>query len=1551
MTPPETLLAALGALTDDQELDDFLEHLPLEELDALAVHALERLRAEGDAPSTDARREAWEILDVVRRSAVLQRIAAARAVDAWAARILELVEASHYTTGVLFRRRAERYGSKTLFEIPAAGGWRSLSWRHTAARVEALARGLLATLGPDAPPRVAILSENRPEMATADLACFCAGIVTVIIPANSTEADVAYMLRHAGAGAVLVSDREQLRKVTRQREALPGLRHVFVMDAVAAGKDAVALDEVSSRAGQVPVSVLEERVLATRTGDLATVMYTSGTTGKPKGIRFTHRNIVYKRFCRALALPEIGEDDVFLCYLPLFHTFGRYFEMMGCVFWGATYCFLENPSIEAMVQGMRRFRPTVFISVPKKWIQLYETIALEAPPDSSSDEAVLEATRRLTGGRLRWGLSAAGHLDSSIFRFFQQQGVELMSGFGMTEATGGITMTPPGKYRDDSLGLPLPGITCRLAEDGELWIRGPYVTEGYLDLPEGEEGIAPDGWLRTGDLMEKDHDGHIRLVDRKKEIYKNVKGETIAPQRIEGLFREFESVGRVFLVGDHREYNTALIYPNPKATHVDLAALADDEERKGHFRSIVASVNAFLAPFERIVDFSVIDRDFDPHRGELTSKGSYRRKAIEANFAPAVALLYRRANLRVAGADVVFPNWLFQALGLTAQDLQIESDRLVLPGGKALHVRRLQDGVTLVGSIVYAHPAHEALQIGVLLTTPRLWLGNDELVDFADLEIRLRERPGRAGDRIEWRGRATQFPHAPAVYDALQAQHQRADLDLMDLHRAALLLAGPDDKPAIAAVHVLERAMAQEEGPLAEPARILLGRVSTAPSLAVRRKAFLTLLPAERPSRVRETLRRFLSTPGVILDAETRRSLCERNLDDVRLEAFLAEAEHLASTETVPRGVERRLASVLRLLAEYGAAHPTRYRKLRAAFVRLAAFASLPDAREEAARMRSEMRKGFRAWMGPSSRVGVDPETGQEYRWDDVVTFDEDVPEDDRRRLLSAIRTTPVIREAVFLFSGGAMPRLSDIPPGGVWVRTLGSKHGKNVYRVTVQTRFQGSYDLALNVNHELPAQRIQDEIRWLILCGDTGDRPPLVEDFGGYWPEFDLWSEEYIPGDTLDRVLKRLSRHANDEDRFKGLWPFFAWSALAAHLDFWNRTGRTVEVADPAGANVIVPTHDYQTGARLVSISSVREHKGLAETFRFFREEFTDPLERRYPTLQGEVRWNVVLSALLEAVGEQEGLRMLRELQHRDADLLPDGLAATLATYIPAVEAHGFLPMRLYFAIRRYRRWAKLSIDPTPSACARNVQELWDTYGLSKLIPQYPGARLRFFRQTVFESAPEPLAMGLEEIHERLRRRELPAEALPDAIADLRARIEVGPEEDYFLARLSFPYLRPEDAAGFVQTDFGGRHQSEIVVTLEDGDGNPFQVRHALTPKEVGRLHRLFLSAKLDVRFRPEHQYLVAINERQQIIGGIFYDVEPQARSAHLEKIVVGERYRKKRVADGLMHEFFNRLRAQGMKTVTTGFFRPEYFYAYGFAIEKRYAGLVKNLAEGTKG
>jgi len=1538
--------AVLELMRGCASLDALLEACDLDLLTELLQRTTARLSGSSAVePAPELRRMAWEVLDLLARPSVLRRIEPGE-VESWTARIVRAIELSHLTVGPMFRRRCERHGSKVLFQMRDGDGVRTLTWRNTAARVERIARGLLALGGADEVTPIAIFSANRLEMALIDLACLTAGLLDVMIPANSTEEDLGFILDHSGASTLIVSGSEPLAQALRVQSRRPGLRVICMESGPPPNADVMTLDAVVAGSETVPRSSYLERIDATRSDDVATVMYTSGTTGKPKAIQFTHRNIVTKRFCRGIALPEIGENDVFLCFLPLCHTFGRFLEMLGCVFWGATYSFLRNTSADNLIRAMRTYRPTVFISVPKKWIQLYEAIAQRADPGTAGAEELLEATREITGGRLKWGLSAAGHLDPEIFRFMQGHGVELLSGFGMTEATGGITMTPPGDYREGSLGLALPGIELKLADDGELLIRGPYVMRGYLDPPEGERSFDEEGWLPTGDLMDRDPADHLRLIDRKKEIYKNVKGETVAPQRMENLFHDLDSVGRAFLVGDHRDYNTLLIYPNPAYEELDFSALPPDQTHE-YFRSLVVSVNKFLAPFERIVDFAIIDRDLDEEAGELTTKGTPRRQTVVRNFGDTIRQLYRRADLQVGDVAITLPNWLIQTLGLTAQHIRVWDNgiRLTSSGAK-LTVERHDEQTTRIGSCLYRY-ASGPINLGALLTTPSLWLGNEELVRFAPLSVNDRLRPGRTAEGVAWVGRAEPFvadeKHTAAISEALQ----RETFDLIDIDRAACALAADDEQVALEGLRLLEKI--RPEDSVAGSARRILRRAALSDSVLLRRHALQALAAAETDSRFAQTLASFLAphvddTP--LLDPTTRAALCERTLSPRKLQAFTEATRKLCRRR---ESSAAEIIALLEFLAAYGAGHPASFRPLRAFLVRAGIFSAHPNVRESAAVADTALIEGFRRWLGPNSMIAVDPETGQEYGWADVVVFDDSVPQGDRERLLAAIKSTPVLREATFLFSKGALIRLNDIPPGGVWIRHLGTRHGKSVYRATIQTRFQGSHDVAINVNHSLSAAQVRDEIHWLIICGDARDRSPLVEDVGGYWHEQDLWTEEFVPGETLDRAMQRIARRNEGRERLIQLWPFLAWTALSGYVDFWHRSGRRWEIADPTLSNLIAPTDDYHTGVRIVSVSARREHTGLIGMLESFMTGFIQPAQQLYPDLDGLVGWSVIFSSLLEVVGEEDGLEMLRQTLEQEGRTMEPGIHAALSEYIEMVEVRGFLPRRLFFAAKRYRRWERLSSDATLRARAATLKELYETYGLRRLAQEYPETRIRFFRETVFRECGDDLAEELDELLSGTRSGRLLGDDLIDAVADLRARLDLGPAEDYFLARISLPYLRPEDAADFVSARMGGKSQSEIVVTLEDNEGGSFRVRHALTPKEVERLHRLFVGAKLDVHFRPEHRYLVAINERTQIVGGIYYEIREDGQSAHLEKIVVAESHRRQGVADGLMKEFFNRLRSAGVQTVTTGFFRPEYFYSFGFRIEKRYAGLVKSLEEET--
>jgi long-chain acyl-CoA synthetase len=1507
---------ALGGLGPDD----------LEEARTLAGAVLSQV----DGPARpSARRAVLALLDAARRR-FFTRLLRPEQLEPWLSLLLPALDRADVTVGELLRSREETDPKTVAMRLLGAEA-SELTVADVARRTRALARGILALGGADA--KVAILSENCLEAALCDLACLSSGIVDFPLPANAVAEQIVYMLKHSGARVLLASDEEQLAKVLPSLPLLPELQEVVVFSRAAAERHGLlSLPQMVDQGADYDEATRAARAAAVKAGDLATVMYTSGTTGRPKGIMFTHRNIVSKRLARGFALGDIGEGDVFLCYLPLYHTFGRWLELLGTLWWGATYVFARSTAQASLLEDFRQVKPTVFISVPKKWMELHEAAIWEAASDDAEELAT--HLRSITGGRLRHGLSAAGYLDPVVFRAFQRASIELCSGYGMTEATGGVTMTPPGEYVDGSVGKPLPGVECRRAEDGELLIRGPYVSPGYYQPVDGEHGADAEGWFHTEDLFLVTPDGHWCITGRKKEIYKNRQGQTIAPQRVENLFRDFEPVAQAFLVGDHREYNTLLVWPNPRA-----ASGRSARDLTELLSSLVASANRFLAPFERVVAFQVLPRALDLEHGELTLKGSYRREVIEKSWKELIDRMYEQRHLAlpVDGRFLRLPNWVLRELSVLQHEVSLQGSEL-RAGERSLRVgsEPAAPGALRVGDLAYATDG-SVLDLGALLSRPALWVGNEPLRRFLGEEafasLVARKRKSSSGDlHIDPR---LWLPPDPERISVLLDEVDRGEVTFSSIHAAGELLRAerPEARRAISHLHI---GLAVAQSDQAVLCRALLRRAADAPDEDVRRRAFRVLLPNEEPGETLATLRLFLDRLGSIaLRDEDLADLGERGLSDAQVHVLLS---HLitARGDAAPTDPSDRrlLVGVMRLLTACAVAHPVYFARVRVPLARLA----LHDDLEMAARAGEELdrlRRGFSHWVGPNLRLAIDPQTGAEYGWKDVLVFDEAIPPESRSHLLQALEDTTIVRASVFLLGRGVLLSLADIPPGGAAVSLLGREHGKAVYRLAVHTRAREVFDVAVNVAEQMNYATLRQEVSWLLAAGAP---PPLVEQFAGYFAEWGIFTEEFISGEDVERKVARFLRQG-DAARLRSLWPFLTWSAAELHVRFWERSQRRLALREPSPSAFIVPSHDYQTGARLVSLSDRSPCATLDEALDRFQRAFIDRTVAILPELAAEADDWLLLSAAVEAIGFDAGLALLEQL----APTSPRG--AAMRSLVEQLRTTGFTPHRVWFAVRRYRRWLAVNPQPTVEARGKMLGELWGTYRLGEVEASWPDTRVRFFRHTVFAGARPELAAALDMLVQRARTAPAGGDLdLEAQVAPVRGAAHPTAEEDYFLARMTYRYLAPTDEVALITMPAGGHFVTEVVVALTDEAGERFTVRGPVSPREVARLLQLFHESNLQVTFSAEHEFLLCLDPQEAVIGGIYYrQVGPDR--VNMEKVTVARRHRGKGVSDGLMRVFLRRLRARGMKRLETGFFQPDYLRRFGFRTDPTSGGLVRDL------
>jgi long-chain acyl-CoA synthetase len=574
---------------------------------------------------------------------------------------------------------AQRYGSATAARYKQDNKWVDRSFAEVLEVARSLSLGLI-DLGVAKGDKVSILGNTRPEWTYFDFAALSAGAVVVPIYQTNSPEECQYVLENSDAKVVVVEDDEQMEKVRAVRDQLPLLEHVVRM--TGSSEDAISLEDLAARGEGRDADEWEARWQSVTKEDICTFIYTSGTTGPPKGCVISHGN--YRAMLDMVNQTSVIEEgDVTYLYLPLAHSFALLIQF-GSYDLGTTIAYWERDP-QKILPNLAELKPTYFPSVPRIFEKIYTAATsgmekaggvkkaifdwsikiggkmreaeragrkpgfLLRKQHEFADKQVLSKIRGLFGGNLRLAVSGAAPISPEILRFFDAAGVLVLEGWGMTETSTAATVSSPEEFKVGTIGKPFPGCEVRIAEDGEILVKGPNVFQGYYKNEEATRETIVDGWLHTGDIGEIDSDGFIKITGRKKDIIITAGGKNITPANLENEIKQHPLVSQCVVVGDRKPYLVALVTLDPEdaVAYAKEHGLPEDPEQLAANADVlkaiedhVATINEKFARVEQVKKVAILPRDLSQETGELTPTLKVKRAVVASKHEQEIEALY-----------------------------------------------------------------------------------------------------------------------------------------------------------------------------------------------------------------------------------------------------------------------------------------------------------------------------------------------------------------------------------------------------------------------------------------------------------------------------------------------------------------------------------------------------------------------------------------------------------------------------------------------------------------------------------------------------------------------------------------------------------------------------------------------------------------------------------------------------------------------------------------------------------------------------------------------
>ncbi|GAB1371499.1 hypothetical protein MASR1M45_15610 [Candidatus Kapaibacterium sp.] len=1465
----------------------------------------------------------------------------------WAQLCFKLIRNYNYSLLDLFESRTLESPEKTFFHDmsePDKGKW---SYKRIYQNLKEIAAGfyhvhnknILEEGDISLMPRLAILSENSVVSASADLACLCYDILVTPLNVSFGREIIEYIFKELDINTVVTDSKQRIDMlISLKNSSFPDLVIFSTNSEYSEYSDSVCfIGEYEASLSPSDIETILSKRKKLSINQVCTVMFTSGSTGMPKGLSFTMYNLISKRFARGAALPDVGEDEVFLSFLPLYHTFGRYLELMGSIYWRSTYVFAGNTSSDTLLNLFPIVQPSVFISIPLRWNQLYEK-AYEMMSDVSDSKELRNIFRKVVGIRLKWGLSAAGYLDPKVFEFFGLNGVELCSGFGMTEATGGITMTPPGKYRQGTVGIPLPGVNCLINSEGVLEISGHYVAR-YLENagPLSEVSFPDEETYRisTGDVFQVDSDGYYEIVDRVKDIYKNNKGQTISPKNVENKFESVPGIKRTFLVGDGKPYNTLLIVTDQNE---DLISQKSPEEVNDYIELLVTKANLELANYERIVNYLIIDRDFEMDKGELTPKNSFNRKNIEKNFSKEIEKLYEKnhSDYNFENLIIRIPRWFYRDLGIIESDISVDSfGFLNKRNKKVLRIKKSDiENQILIGDLIYEITGKQ-VNLGTLARQPKLWVGNPNFIEFSPVKDGWDTNLDTISENvfIDYHPQSINYP---------VDENKRLGVgnQLAEVNKIVCDMIFGNEEIIFETLRKVEHLLDNTTEKFINLLRKRLQALAKHPIEDVRCTAYRILLLDEPSPDYSKAFPAFIKSGLSYLNEKSIKEIAGGKLEIRRLEALRKRL--LAYRTQIDLSNDEvtiyQFKSLFKLLINFLKNNPEFYTSVRFELISWILFNKIPEVSAFAKQYFNEMHKFYENMLDENT-----PKYPYAL-WMSKIVFDQEINEFEIDSINNVLINKAFLKQSIILCFDEGDFSINDAKDKGIWISRLSNDGTTYHYRVIIAMKNQRHYDLQIFINNGDDEKIIlQTILRHVAISGyPYGYR--VLPKLGAYRQELKAWSFEYFGELSLWAKIREFSSQrisGNPFSKVDVLRKYYI-QAISAFIISWRNSGKQFIPGIVSPNNVIIPELDFRDGAIINSINGWKMFYSFTQFIDAIILNFYEKPVIHYTWIEPYLDKSWIFEAILNALDQEEGKSVFREISNEmksfDEEKYSE-LSTILDKFITKIETNYFPTLKLISSVERYNDWASENTDAEIDAHEQTIRELIVLYNLNI---KNEANRLFLYKSTYFKKSTIEVHKKFDEIINRLYRNKNEKATQLIELTELQALLQSQDERTIF-AKMLFP----KSVANEMRITGKAMNISGKVIInsyIKDHNNELYTMREVENVSEIGTLYRIFFKENYPKVISENDEFYILTDSINRIVGGLCYR-KTDNNSVIIDGGIIIKSLTNRGLGTAMLEDFCSRMGALGYESVQGHFFLKNFYIKRGFTYDKRYGTLVRFL------